>query len=96
MKQAATDKNMTGHRKAHDATQEAHFAAMHLSKCRSDVVKLMDAQNKWSEARKVMKETESRRVSSSPSANSCVCAEKARANAVSDAGNALEAILCFG
>jgi hypothetical protein len=94
MKQAATDKNMTGHRKAHDAMQEAHCAAMHLSKCGSDVVKPMDAQNKWSEARKVMKETDSRRVSSSPSANSCVCARKARANVASDAGVTLWKQFC--
>jgi hypothetical protein len=87
---------MTGRSKARDGIQEAHGAAMHLSKCRSDVVKPMDAQNKWSEARKVMKETDSRRVSSSPSVNSCVCAEKTRANAMSDAGNALESILRFG
>ena len=93
MKQAATDKKMTGHRKAHEGMQEAQCATLHLSKCRSDVVKPMDAQNKWSEARKVMKETDSRRVSSSPPANSCVCARKPRANAMSKAGNALEAIL---
>jgi hypothetical protein len=74
MKQAATDKKMTGRSKAHEGIQEAHYAATHLSKCRSDEMKSMDAQNKWSEARKVMKETDSRRVSSSPSANSCVCA----------------------
>jgi hypothetical protein len=86
---------MTGHRKAHEVMEEAQCAAMHLSKCKSDVVKPMDAQNKWSEARKVMKETDSRRVSSSPSANSCVCAEKTRANALSR-GNALESILRFG
>jgi hypothetical protein len=96
MKQAATDKKMTERRKAHEVIQEAQCAAMHLSKCRSDVVKPMDAQNKWSEARKVMKETDSRRVSSGPSANSCVCARKARTNAMSEAGNALEAILRFG
>ena len=81
MKQAATDKNMTGHRKAHDAMQEAYYAAMHLSKCRSDVVKPMDAQNKWSEARKVMKEVESPRVSSSLIANVCAYSGTASANA---------------
>jgi len=59
-------------------------------------VKPMDAQNKWSTARKVMKEIDSRRVSSSPSANFCVGARKARAKAMSDAGNALESILRFG
>ena len=57
-------------------------------------MKPMDEQNKWSEARKVMKETDSRRVSSSPSANSCVCAEKSQCDE-RRRGNALEAILCF-
>jgi hypothetical protein len=46
----------------------------------------MDAQNKWTAARKVMKEVESRRVSSSPSANVCSCAGNAKANAMGDAG----------
>src|SRR6266851_5057555 len=55
----------------------------------------MDAQNKWSAARKVMKEVESHRVSSSPAANVCVCAGNARANE-RRGSNALESILNVG
>ncbi len=55
----------------------------------------MDAQNKWSAARKVMKEMESHRVSSSPVANVCVCAGNARVNE-RRGSNALESILNVG
>ena len=48
--------------------QEAYRARTHLRKSRGMLkaiaaVKQMDARNKWTEARKVMKETESLRVS---------------------------------
>jgi hypothetical protein len=51
-----------------------------------DAVKQMDAQNEWNGTRKVMKEIESRRVSSSPAANVRACGGDASANATSDAG----------
>ena len=46
----------------------------------------MDAENKWNGTRKVMKEVESRRVSSSSVADVFVSAGNASANATSDAG----------
>jgi hypothetical protein len=53
----------------------------------------MDAQNKWSGARKVMKEIEFRRVLSSQLAKVCVCAGQ-EGNAMSDAGVTLWKQFC--
>jgi hypothetical protein len=56
----------------------------------------MDAQNKWSGARKVMKEIEFRRVLSSQLAKVCVCAGQEGQCDERRRGNALEAILRAG
>jgi hypothetical protein len=54
----------------------------------------MDAQNKWSAARKVMKEIESRRVLSSQLAKVCVCAGQEREMRCATAGVTLWKQFC--
>jgi hypothetical protein len=58
----------TEYSKRQHAIQEAYPARTHLRKSREKLkaiaaVKQMDARNKWTEARKVMKKTEALRVS---------------------------------
>jgi hypothetical protein len=53
----------TKYSKRHDAIQEAYFAGKHLRESRGKA-QFMDAQNKWSRARKVIEVSDSVRVSS--------------------------------
>jgi hypothetical protein len=70
----------TEYSKRKDAIQEAYRAEMHLRKSRGLPQRLdaqtrwrrMDAQNKWSGARKVMKKVEAPRVSSGEKADSSI------------------------
>jgi hypothetical protein len=83
----------TKYSKRQDAIQEAYFAGKHLRKSRGKL-KFMDAQNKWSGARNVIKESDSVRVSSRAVVNlpkrnaSCAAMRKEIAGRV----NALDAI----
>ena len=70
----------TEYRKRKDAIQEAYRGEMHLRKSRGLPQRLdaqtrwrrMDAQNKWSGARKVMKKVEALRVSSGEKVDSSI------------------------